>query len=335
MTADRAPVIGVTVPFEGLELHEHRDAIDRLWSAGYREVSTGEVNGVDAVSPLVLFAAWQPELLVSCAVVSVFTRGPGLLAMTAAALAEAAPGRARFGIGASSDRIVEDWNGVPFEKPYTNVANTLAFLRAVLTEGRAPDEVAASVGSKGFRLGRVPAQTPTLMLAALGPRMQRLAASHADGVVLNWLGPDDVGFVREEAAKVERVVDRPFEIEARVFVIPGEDSATEAAARRQIAAYLTVPVYSNFQTWLGRGDVLAPMIDAWNAGDRKRATELVPDEAISDLFITGTPEQCGAGVRRYLDAGVDVATIGLFPPRGATLSAQEQVDFLCELRSHV
>jgi probable F420-dependent oxidoreductase len=327
--------IGVTLPFDGLELHEHRDVLRRLCAAGYTEVSTGEVNGVDALAPLVLFAAWEPELLVSCAVVSVFTRGPGLLAMTAAGLAEAAPGRARFGIGAGSDRIVENWNGVPFTKPYTRVADTLAFLRAVLADGRAPDDIAAKVGSTGFRLARVPAQPPALLLAALGPRMQRLAAARADGVVLNWLGPDDVRFVREEAARVDREVDAPFEVEARVFVIPGADAATETAARRQIAAYLTVPVYTRFQEWLGRGELLRPMVDAWHAGDRQRAVALVPDQAIEDLIITGTPAECAAGVRRYLDAGVDVVTIALLPPHGRTLSAEEKVDFLCELRAHV
>jgi probable F420-dependent oxidoreductase len=327
--------IGVTIPFDGLPLHEHREALARLWDAGYREVSTGEVNGADALTPLVLAAAWQPELTVSAAVVSVFTRGPGLLAMTAAALADAAPGRARFGIGASSDRIVEGWNGVPFEKPYTKVADALAFLRAVMGGDRAPEEIARRAGSDGFRLARVPAEPPKLMVAALGPRMQRLAAAQGDGVVLNWLGPDDVGFVREAAAQVEREVDRQFEIEARVFVIPGEDDAVEVAARRQIAAYLSVPVYANFQRWLGRGPSLEPMIAAWEAGDRRRATALVPDEAVEDLFITGSPERCAAGVRRYLDAGVDVATIALLPPPGSPMTAAEQIDFLCALQAHV
>jgi len=327
--------IGVTIPFDGLPLHEHREAIGRLWEAGYREVSTGEVNGADALTPLVLAAAWQPELTVSAAVVSVFTRGPGLLAMTAAALADAAPGRARFGIGASSDRIVEGWNGVPFHKPYTKVADALAFLRAVLGGDKAPPEIAEAAGSDGFRLARVPEQPPALMVAALGPRMQRLAAASGDGVVLNWLGPDDVGFVREAASQVTREVDRPFEIEARVFVIPGEDAAVEIAARRQIAAYLSVPVYANFQRWLGRGEALEPMIAAWEGGDRKGATALVPDAAVEDLFITGSPERCAAGVRRYLDAGVDVATIALLPPPGSPMTAAEQIDFLCALRSHV
>jgi probable F420-dependent oxidoreductase len=327
--------IGVTVPFEGLELHEHRAAVERLWDAGYTEVSTGEVNGVDAVTPLVLFSSWQPQLAVSCAVVSVFTRGPGTLAMTAAALAECAPGRARFGIGASSDRIVQGWNGIPFERPYSKVADTLEFLRSVLRDGRASDEVGQRVGSRGFRLARIPSHPPALVVAALGPRMQRLAAARADGVVLNWLGAGDVAFVREEAGRVPREVDAPFEIEARIFVIPGEDAATELAARRLTAAYLTVPVYANFQRWLGRGELLRDMTAAWEAGDRAGATAAVPEEVLSDLFVTGSPARCAAGVRRYLDAGVDVVTISLLAPHGATLSAAEQLDFLCELRAHV
>jgi probable F420-dependent oxidoreductase len=327
--------VGVTLPFEGLELHEHREPLRRLREAGYREVSTGEVNGVDAITPLVLFSAWEPDMLMSCAVVSAYTRGPALLAMTAAAFAEAAPGRARFGIGAGSDRIVEAWNGIPFETPYTRVAATLRFLRAVLRDGRADEATGAAVGSKGFRLGRVPATPPTLIVAALGPRMQRLAAAEADAVALNFLGPGDVERVRCETASVQREVDLPLEIETRVFVIPGSDAATETAARRMIAAYLTVPVYTNFQVWLGRGGALGEMLDAWAAGDRKRAAAVVPDEVVSDLFVTGTPAECAAGIQRYLDAGVDVATIGLLPPHGTEFPLDEQLRFLGDVGGHL
>ena len=113
--------VGVTLPFDGLPLHQHREAIERLADAGISEVSTGEANGLDGLSPLLLAAAWRPGLTLTAAVVSAFTRGPSIMASTAAALAEAAPGRARFGIGAGSDRIVEGWNGIPFTKPYSRV----------------------------------------------------------------------------------------------------------------------------------------------------------------------------------------------------------------------
>jgi probable F420-dependent oxidoreductase len=326
--------IGITVPFDGLALTDHREPLQRLIDAGYEEISTGEVNGLDALTPLILMGGWHPELTLSCAIVSAFTRGPATLAMTAAAMAEAAPGRARFGIGAGSDRIVEGWNGIPFVKPYSRVKHTLRFLRGALTTGRA-DRGADELGSSGFRLTRVPAVPPRLTLAALGPRMQQLAKAEADGVILNFLSAADVETVRAQTAATPREVDGDLEVEARIFVIPGSDGAVEAAARRHIAAYLTVPVYTNFQQWLGRGPQLVELLEAWNSGDRKRALRVIPDELVTDLFVTGTPAECAAGVRRYADAGVDIVTISLFPPVDTHFDAHTQVEFLCRMADHL
>lgn len=334
--------VGVTLPFHGLPLHQHRDLVDRLADAGFGEVSTGEVNGIDGLSVLLMSAAWRPELLVSASVVSAFTRGPSILASTAAGLAEAAPGRARFGIGAGSDRIVHDWNGVPFERPYSKVAHTLRFLRGVLSgeRGSAAEDTptgraAAALGVTDFRLGRVPEIPPALVVAALGPRMQRLAAAEADGVALNFLSPRDVTTVRAAADGVQRQLPMPLNVQVRVFVVPGEGDSGEVAARRQLAAYLTVPVYTNFQRWLGRGDELTDLLEAWAAGDRRKAVEVVPDQIVKDLFLIGSPRTCAEGVQRYLDAGVDIPTLAMMPPHGAEMAAGEQVDFLCELASHL
>ncbi|HEY4005663.1 MAG TPA: LLM class F420-dependent oxidoreductase [Pseudonocardia sp.] len=325
--------VGVTLPFDGLPLHQHREAIERLADAGISEVSTGESNGLDALSPLLLAAAWRPELTLTAAVVSAFTRGPSIMASTAAALAEAAPGRARFGIGAGSDRIVEGWNGIPFTKPYSRVAHTLRVLRATLSGQRASTvaESAAALGIEDFKLGRPPERPPALVVAALGPRMQRLAAAEADGVVLNFLAASDVSTVRDAAAGVDRQLPDPLAVQARVFVVTGEGDPAELAARRMIAAYLSVPVYANFQRWLGRGEQLAEMAEAWDRGDRAKAVEVIPDQVVHDLFLTGSPRDIAPRVRAYLDAGVEIATLGVLPPYGVKASPSDQVDFLCEL----
>lgn len=332
--------VGVTLPFNGVPLHQHRELVGRLADSGFGEVSTGEANGIDGLSTLLMCAAWRPELIVSCSVVSAFTRGPSIMASTAAGLAEAAPGRARFGIGAGSDRIVQGWNGIPFERPYSRVANVLRFLRATLSGERATagedtpvGRAATALGVTDYRLGRVPEQPPALVVAALGPRMQRLAAAEADGVSLNFLSPDDVTTVRRAAADVERTVAGPLTVQVRVFVVPGEGDAGELAARRQIAAYLTVPVYTEFQRWLGRGDQLTDLLEAWNSGDRRKAVEVVPDQIVKDLFLIGSPRDCADGVRRYQEAGVDIPTLALMA--GPKMAAGEQVDFLCELAGHL
>jgi probable F420-dependent oxidoreductase len=329
--------VGVMLPFDGLPLHQHREAVERLADAGIGEVSTGEANGLDGLTPLVLASAWRPELILSALVVSAFTRGPSILASTAAALAEAAPGRARFGIGAGSDRIVRDWNGIPFTKPYSRVAHTLRVLRVALAGERASaaGESAAALGIKDFKLGRPPAVPPKLVVAALGPRMQRLAAAEADAVALNFLSASDVATVRAAADGVERSLPDPLSVQARVFVVPGEGDAAELSARRMIAAYLTVGVYAEFQRWLGRGDQLVDMQAAWDAGDRAKAVELIPDEVVHDLFLIGSAGDSAKRVRAYLDAGVEIATLALMPPYGVTFTPSDQVDFLSELVAKV
>jgi len=101
------PALGVSLPLPGLALHEHRRTVDALAEAGYGEIWSAESDGSDALMPLALFAAWRPDVALTAALINVFTRGPALIAMSAATLGDLAPGRARFCLGTGSDVIVE------------------------------------------------------------------------------------------------------------------------------------------------------------------------------------------------------------------------------------
>ena len=77
---------------------------------------------------------------------------------------------------------------------------------------------------------------------------------------------------------------------ARIFVCPSENAdVVRRVARFAIAAYMNVPVYAAFHEWLGRGELLRPMWDAWKAGDRKAALAAIPDEVVDDLIVHGSP----------------------------------------------
>jgi len=76
-----------------------------------------------------------------------------------------------------------------------------------------------------------------------------------------------------------------------------------------VTAYLNVPVYRRFHQWLGRGDVLADMNAKWDAGDRRAALAAVPERAIDELAVLGTPEQCRETLRRYIANGVTVPVL--------------------------
>ncbi len=297
---------GITIPFDGVTLAEHQSWFHLLADLGYSDVWSAEVDGTDGFTPLALAAAWEPRLQLGVAVTPVFTRGPGLLAMSIASMAEAAPGRFTMGLGASSQPVVERWNGIAYEEPYARTRDVLRFVNRAL-DGEKIDEEFSSFTIRGFKLARPVANRPTILLGALRPGMLRLAGREADGAILNWLGANDVAQCRGEVGDDKIIA-------ARLFVIPTEDADTARfIARRMISSYLTVKAYAEFQRWLGRSDALQPMWDAWAAGDRKRANELIPDQVVDELIIHGSYEQCRAHVQRYIDAGVQVPTLAVIP----------------------
>ncbi|MFI5036057.1 MAG: LLM class F420-dependent oxidoreductase [Acidimicrobiales bacterium] len=296
---------GITIPFDGVTLAEHQSWFTRLADLGYTDVWSAEVDGTDGFTPLALAAAWEPRLELGVAVAPVFTRGPGLLAMTAAALAEAAPGRVSVGLGASSQPVVERWNGIAYDHAYQRTRDTLRFVRRALA-GEKIDEAFDTFEIHGFRLARPVATPPRLLLGALRPAMLRLAGAEADGAILNWLAVSDVARCRAE------VGDKT--IAARLFVVPTEDVDTARfVGRRMISSYLTVAAYAEFHRWLGREEVLAPMWAAWAQGDRKRANVVIPDALIDELIIHGSYAACREHVARYVEAGVEVPMIAIVP----------------------
>ncbi|MCH8993669.1 MAG: LLM class F420-dependent oxidoreductase [Chloroflexi bacterium] len=305
---------GLTFPLDGVPLPAHREVLQQAEALGYTDAWTMEVDGLDAFVPAALAASWTNELRLGTAIANVFTRGPALLAQNAAAVAEVAPDRFCLGIGSSSPAIVENWNGVELRRPLARVRDTVAFLRATFAGERATSE---ALGVRGFRLGRRFAPPPPIFVAALREKMLALAGSAGDGVIINWLSPGDVPKVvrvaREAAQSAGRDPDA-LEVVCRIFVLLTEnEEMARFIARRAIAGYMTTPVYGGFQRWLGRGDALLPMQEAWQAGDRKQATELVPDQVIDDLFVIGGRQACLDKIEAYVRNGVTVPVLSFMP----------------------
>ena len=305
---------GMTIPFDGVPLAEHKEWFRELVDLGYTDVWSAEANGADGFTPLALAAAWAPELRLGSAIIPAFTRGPACLAQSVASLADAAPGRVAFGIGTSSDVIVQRWNGVPFEEPYRQVKDMVTFVREALTG----EKVSGTYGRsevKGFRLGVVPAEPPAILIAALRQGMLRLAGRHGDGAIINWLSAQDVRTVVPIVNEAAAAAGKPQpEVAARIFVAPTTDRDTVMAmGRYAIAAYLTVPVYAAFHEWLGRGELLGAHWERWEAGDRAGALDEIPDSLVDDLIVHGTPDDCRAHIDRYVANGVTTPALLVMP----------------------
>jgi probable F420-dependent oxidoreductase len=298
----------MTLPLPG-HLHAQREKVAELADLGYTDVWSAESDGADAFTPLAMVAAWEPRLRLGTAIVPAYTRAPACLAQSVASMADAAPGRFAIGIGSSSNVIVERWNGVPFEKPYQRVRDVVRFLREAL-EGEKISKSYDSFTVEGFRLGVRPEVKPQILVAALRERMLRLAGQEADGAIINWLSAEDV----RRVAEIVTAQGPDKEIVCRIFVCPSEDAETvREGAKRAIAAYLNVPVYAAFHDWLGRGDVLRPMWDAWAAGDRKGALAAIPDSLVDELIVHGSYEECRKQIGRYFDNGVTTTSLAVMP----------------------
>ncbi len=297
---------GITIPFEGVTLLEHREWFHRLADLGYTDVWSAEVDGADGFTPLTVAALSEARLNLGVAVTPVFTRGPGLLAMSVAAMAEVSEGRFTMGLGASSQPVVERWNGIHYEHPFARTRDVLRFLKRAL-DGEKIDEAFETFEVHGFKLSRPVVERPKILLGALRPGMLRLAGHEADGAILNWLAARDVAQCRAEVGANKTIV-------ARLFVIPSDDVDTARfIARRMISSYLTVNAYAEFHRWLGRGEVLSPMWDAWATGNRKLANEVIPDAVVDELVIHGSYEACREHIERYVEAGVEIPSIAIVP----------------------
>ena len=287
---------GLTVPLTGIGLADNAELLRRAEAAGYTDLWSGETNGPDGFTPLALASAWTETVRLGTGVVGVMQRGRALLAQETAALADASGGRFALGIGASSDRIVEGWNGMPFERPLTKMSETIDFLRTALAGERADG---------GFKLERAPGERVSIIVAALRGKMLRLAVEKGDGAFTNFLPLEGLPKV---VGQLEGAPEG-FELLCRFFCIPGEREQVEPLARFMFSSYITVPVYEAFYRWLGYGGHIDEMVAAWNAKDRQKAAEAAPWDLIEEMFIFGSPGQMKQRLDAFVAGGITLPVI--------------------------
>jgi probable F420-dependent oxidoreductase len=282
--------LGISIPAETFPMSEIPAVAARAEALGYTDCWSFEVNVFDAFTPLAAAAATTRGLRLGTAIAPVFFRPPGLLAMQAAAMADLAPGRFVLGVGSSTPVVVQQWMGIPFTAPVTAVRETVVAVRALLAGEK--------VG--GMRLGRPPAQPVPIWMAALGERMAAAAQELADGLCLFMVGP---GLVREIVGDKDSM--------CRITVIPGQDEAARALARRLVTTYALVPFYARVMARQGFAEEVGAINERWAAGDRAAAPGQVSDAMLRELVLTGSLDDIAAGLDRYRKAGLGCPVLAI------------------------
>ena len=312
----------MSVPFNDGPLHAQRHLVERCEALGYTDLWSAEAMSVDGITPLALASTWAPSMRLGTAILPAFTRGPALMAQTAAAMAEAAPGRFVLGIGTSSNVIVENWNAIEFSEPYRRTRDLVRFLRMAFGGGKVTQRF-DTFDIDGFRLPVRFEEPPRILVAALREGMLRMAGRESDGAIVNWLTADDVPTV----ASIVREQNPDAEIAARIFVVPTADADTaRLIGRFALGAYVNVPVYRAFHEWMGRGEAFAEHWELWANGDRRGAMAAIDDETVDALVVHGPAEECRRRVQAYLDNGIDTAAIQILP--GSDVSDADALEAL-------
>ena len=293
--------LGLSLPLDGLSLPECVELAQEAERLGYTDVWTSEINGADGFGLLAAVAVRTRSVRLGLAIAPVFTRPAALLAMTAASIHALSHGRFCLGLGSSTETIVEDWMGLPFRRPLQRVRETVEAVRRALSGSRVSFE-GETVRIHDFRLQLGPTEVP-IVLAALGPRMLRLAGELADGVVLSFAGLPAIPI---QVAALGRVGDgENFDVIQRLGVAVGEDEELLLPAlRRELAVYGRSRAYNASFARQGYTAEAEGMRAAWARREWRAAAEAVSDRLVRDTFVFGSPEACREGLMAYSEAGL-------------------------------
>lgn len=273
-------------------------------------------DGGGRMDPLTAAAAIgvrTERIRIGLGIVPVFNRPPAVLATSAAALSEVAPGRLVLGVGSSSQTMIEHWYGMRFEKPLARVRETVELVRLILAGERTAYD-GETVRSHGFRLTSPLRGGPLpIHVAALRPRMLELAGEIADGVILNLAPAELMPRVLEHVdAGAKRSGRRAEDLEIvsllNVFVT-GDRAAGLEAMRRTALGYYSTGVYGSYLAWMGHEAAAEQIREGFAARDHEKTSAALADELVERLGVVGTADECWARLGEYAAAGVDTAVV--------------------------
>src|SRR3989440_1650752 len=199
----------------------------QLEAMGFPTLWIPETIGRDPFVTATLLLSATSRLKVATGIANIYARDALTMANTQRSLEEAFPGRFLLGLGVSHQHLVDRVRHHDYSKPYSKMVQYLDEMDAALF---------MAVG---------PSERPATVLAALGPKMLRLAAERADGAhpyfvpvehtaqARDILGPEAI-LAPEQMVVLDTDTDRSLEI-----------------ARKGMAVYLRAPNYVNNLLRLG------------------------------------------------------------------------------------
>lgn len=285
-------------------------------AAGMASMYTVEA-GRSAFVPAAAVIGATEHVRVGTYIVNAYARDPWLAGIAARDLDELSGGRFVLGVGTGNPHFNDWYMGKDSSKPIAKMREYLEIVRAVVRAAKGePVRHNGDIHRIRWRASWEPTR-PSLpvYMSASGPNMVRLAGEASDGVGVGIMS--SVAFMRDivrpnATAAAEAVgrqgSDLDFPMGAILSVNQDVDLARDAAKASICGLFHPVPhpYYDSQLRQLGFGDFVEQAYELMPAGRTREAMDLVPDEVIDTMTITGSPQDCARRIREYDGAADEI-----------------------------
>lgn len=211
--------ISVFTFMDSMSAPESANFVRKIERLGYRMIWYPEAWGREPFAHAGYLMAKTDSLILATGIANIWVRDPMTTAAAAKTLAEMAEGRFVLGIGVSHRSLVADLRGHDYSKP-------LSYMRDYITR------------MKASLYRAVPPKTePPLVIAAIHPKMLKLAAQEARGTQTYLVTPEHTKRAREVLGKDAWVCV------GQITVLERDPSKARAAARKHLEFYMAQANY--------------------------------------------------------------------------------------------
>jgi len=267
-------------------------------------------------------AAETTQIKMGPSVTHVILKDPTLIVQQLATLDELSGGRADMVVSFGNLSLLAQYNQ-PWEgtKPLSRVKEAHTVMRSLLDTGAVTFDGEFFNYTGLWTLSRpVQERMPVKLGAMGGPKSFQVAGELFDGM------HHALGYSRENYEYVMQHVKagadkagrdwREMDLAAWVVWVCGEDSAAaKETARIMVAFYLSAMPESQLNRHGITPADLAPIFEAFGAGDVAKAVELTSPELGEKLSISGTPEECVAKLQAdILPTGINHVVAAITDP---------------------
>jgi 5,10-methylenetetrahydromethanopterin reductase len=277
----RIGINGSSLIATGAPLGQLVDHAGQAEADGFSTYWLAQLAVPDALTAIATMGTATSTIEIGTAVIPTWPRHPLMLAAQALTVQEAIGPRLLLGIGLAHKSSVEGTFKIPFATPAKHMDEYLQVLLPALTERKVSvtgDIWSAEVEGIGGAAG---VEAPTVMLAAMGPRMLRLAGERTAGTILWLSGPKAI------AEQIK----------------PPLDAAAAAAGRPAPRVVASVPVCVTSQPDDVKGMVAALLANYNDLPSYRGVMDAEGAGGPADVSLIGSADEVRAGLAAFADAG--------------------------------